>query len=72
MSVTRALEEVRRKILASSAKSGRPVSAGPVRLVCVTKGISQDYIKRALAAGISDIGESRVQETSVKRGHLGA
>jgi len=42
------------------------VSAGQVKLVAVSKGRSVDEIAEALRAGVTDIGENRVQEAVLK------
>ncbi len=38
-----------------------------VRLVAITKGVDPAHIEEALAAGISDVGENRVQEAARKQ-----
>jgi pyridoxal phosphate enzyme (YggS family) len=43
-----------------------------VTIVAVTKGFGTDAIRAALAAGIADIGENRVQEAVQKQLELGA
>jgi PLP dependent protein len=43
-----------------------------VTVVAVTKGFGTDAIQAALAAGIADIGENRVQEALKKQQELGA
>jgi len=43
----------------------------PVTIVAVTKGFGSDAIRAALAAGLSDIGENRVQEAVQKQDTLG-
>ena len=61
MDVTAALAEVRRRI------------GGDVRVVAVTKGHGVDAVHAALAAGLTDIGESYAQELRDKaRGVEGA
>ncbi|HKC38380.1 MAG TPA: YggS family pyridoxal phosphate-dependent enzyme [Gemmatimonadales bacterium] len=47
-------------------------AAQPVTIVAVTKGFGTDAIRAALAAGIADIGENRVQEAVQKQEELGA
>lgn len=44
----------------------------PVTIVAVTKGFGTDAIRAALAAGIADIGENRVQEALHKQEELGS
>ena len=48
------------------------VAAQPVAIVAVTKGFDTAAIRAALAAGIADIGENRVQEAVQKQEKLGA
>jgi pyridoxal phosphate enzyme (YggS family) len=48
------------------------LAAAPVTIVAVTKGFGVDAIRAALAAGIADIGENRVQEAVAKQEELGA
>ena len=51
------------------------IAEHPVTIVAVTKGFGTDAIQAALAAGLADIGENRVQEAMQKqdalRGHPG-
>ena len=51
------------------------IAEHPVTIVAVTKGFGTDAIHAALAAGLADIGENRVQEAMQKqdalRGHPG-
>lgn len=47
-------------------------AAQPVTIVAVTKGFGADAIRAALAAGLTDIGENRVQEAVQKQDELGA
>jgi PLP dependent protein len=49
----------------AAAKSGRGPSA--VRLIAVTKKVPVERIREAIAAGISNIGENRLQEALPKR-----
>ncbi|HXM38111.1 MAG TPA: YggS family pyridoxal phosphate-dependent enzyme [Gemmatimonadales bacterium] len=46
------------------------LAAQPVTIVAVTKGFGTDAIQAALAAGIADIGENRVQEAVQKQDAL--
>jgi len=46
-------------------------AAQPVTIVAVTKGFGTDAVRAALAAGIADIGENRVQEAVQKQDELG-
>ncbi|HSJ05674.1 MAG TPA: YggS family pyridoxal phosphate-dependent enzyme [Longimicrobiales bacterium] len=58
------LPRVRERIAAALERSGR---AGEVRLVAVTKGHPVDAARAAWRAGITDLGENRVQELAEKR-----
>ena len=49
----------------AAAKSGRDPS--PIQLIAVTKKVSVEKIREAVAAGISHIGENRLQEALPKR-----
>ncbi len=60
-----ALQSVRQRIQQACARSGRDPSA--VTLVAVTKGIAPDVIQQAIALGVRDVGENRIQEARSKR-----
>lgn len=60
----RILERIRN----TAARCGRDPSS--VRLIAVTKTVSADHIREAIAAGVSDIGENRLQEALPKRQDL--
>lgn len=62
------VERVRLLIEAACQRSGR--SPGRVTLVAVTKGVSAEAIREAVVAGISHLGENRVQEAEEKRSAL--
>ena len=47
-------------------------AAHPVTIVAVTKGFGTEAVRAALAAGIADIGENRVQEAVQKQDEMGA
>ncbi|MFN2572618.1 MAG: YggS family pyridoxal phosphate-dependent enzyme [Gemmatimonadales bacterium] len=47
-------------------------AAEPVTIVAVTKGFGVDAVRAAIAAGVSDVGENRVQEALQKQDALGA
>ncbi len=55
---------VRARIAAAAARSGRRPEE--ITLVAVTKGVDLARIRAAVAAGITDVGESRVQEAAPK------
>lgn len=46
-------------------------AAQPVTIVAVTKGFGVEAVRAALSAGLSDIGENRVQEAIGKQDELG-
>jgi hypothetical protein len=54
------LREVRDRIGAAAARSGR--AAGAVRLVAVTKTVSEEVIRLLVQAGQRDLGENRAQQ----------
>jgi PLP dependent protein len=58
------LDEVRGRISAAAARSGRP--AERVTLVGVTKTVGAEAVQAAVSAGLADLGESRVQEAQAK------
>jgi pyridoxal phosphate enzyme (YggS family) len=64
-----ALPEVRTRIADARQRGGTTTS--PVRIVAVTKAHSADAVRAALAAGLHDCGENRVQELEVKVAELG-
>ena len=51
-------------IARAAERAGRP--ADDVRLVAVSKTISADVVRQALLAGVTDLGENRVQEAQEK------
>lgn len=63
------LLEVRRRIERSALKSNR--EPGQVRLIAVTKTHSAQILRRAINAGVADLGENRVQEADAKIAELG-
>ena len=58
------LPRVGERIAAAAARSGRGESA--VRIVAVTKGHPPGVVEAALAAGLIDLGENRVEELAGK------
>ena len=64
------LASVRRRIQQACLRSGRDPAS--VTLVAVTKGVSGDVIQQALALGMTDLGENRVQEARAKQLALGS
>jgi pyridoxal phosphate enzyme (YggS family) len=65
-----ALEHVRARIATAAQRSGRDPAS--VRLVAVTKGVEPARINAAAVAGVSDIGENRVQEAGGKQDQVAA
>lgn len=63
--IARNWEEVRRRVAEAAERSGR----GPdeVQVVVVTKGRRAGEVAAALEAGVTDIGENRVQEAGPKK-----
>ena len=64
-----ALPALRERVERAAALSGR--SAADVRLVAVTKAHPLDAVEAALAAGLADLGENRIEELEDKVGELG-
>lgn len=62
---------IRERIKKASARVSLPES-GQISLVAVSKGRTMGQIQEALAAGVSDIGENRVQEAKLKFEQLSA
>lgn len=64
MDVARNIQEVRERIARAAAKAGR--SPDDITIVAVTKTVAEQAVREAVAAGISNLGESRVQEAQRK------
>jgi hypothetical protein len=62
------LAAVRQRIAAAAARSGRPAAA--VTLVAVSKTMSAATVREAVEAGVTILGENRVQETADKIGQV--
>ncbi len=62
------VEGVRERIEAARVRAGR---SDPVTLVAVTKTHPAEVIRAAIAAGIADVGENRVQEMDEKVAEVG-
>lgn len=58
------LEEVRERIALSARRSGR--NADEITLIAVSKTHAAEVIRRAIEAGVTDLGENRVQEAEAK------
>src|SRR5947208_9005163 len=65
MSIADNVVEVHRRIADACARAGRTPSE--ITLVAVTKVFPADYVEQAIAAGVADIGENRVQEARDKK-----
>lgn len=65
MTIADGVAHVRERIAAACARAGR--SASSVTLVAVTKTFPASYVEEAFAAGITDVGENRVQEARDKK-----
>ncbi|MBI4541627.1 MAG: YggS family pyridoxal phosphate-dependent enzyme [Gemmatimonadetes bacterium] len=59
------VQAVRARIAEAAARGGR--SAATVTIVAVTKGWPVERVREAAAAGLAEIGESRVQEALAKQ-----
>jgi pyridoxal phosphate enzyme (YggS family) len=66
--IAQRIDEARDRIAAASARASR--SPDDVTLIAVAKGFGPDAVLAAIAAGIRDIGENRVQEAQAKRNAL--
>jgi len=64
-SIAGRLRAVQDRIRAAEARARRP--AGSVRLCAVTKTFPAAAVAEAVAAGVTDIGENRVQEADAKQ-----
>lgn len=62
--IARQIAAVRARIAAAADRAGRDPAA--VRLVGVTKTHPPELVREALAAGLADVGENRVQEAEAK------
>lgn len=69
MTVADNVARVRERMAAACARAGRPAEAA--RLMAVTKTVPAARIREAIAAGITLLGENRVQEMELKRRELG-
>ncbi|HEY1404873.1 MAG TPA: YggS family pyridoxal phosphate-dependent enzyme [Pyrinomonadaceae bacterium] len=58
------LDQIRGRITACAGRAGR--TPGDVTLIAVSKTHAAEAVRRALAAGVADFGENRVQEAEEK------
>ncbi|GAC1344479.1 MAG: YggS family pyridoxal phosphate-dependent enzyme [Candidatus Dormibacteria bacterium] len=63
-----AIGATRRRITAAAERVGRDPAA--ITLVAVTKTVAAERVREALSAGITDVGENRVQEAAAKRAEV--
>ncbi|HET6466053.1 MAG TPA: YggS family pyridoxal phosphate-dependent enzyme [Nitrospiria bacterium] len=63
-SIVENLRRVRERIVAAAERSGRDPSR--ITLVVVTKGVTTDRLRKAVAAGATVLGENRIQEALPK------
>lgn len=68
MSVAENLAVIHREISRSALKAGR--DPGMIKIIAVTKNVSAEKAREAVAAGILDLGENRVQELQNKFAHV--
>jgi PLP dependent protein len=64
------IEAVRERVHAAAERSGRV--PGAVTIIAVTKTFPASMVQRIMAAGITDIGENRVQEMLAKSAEVDA
>ena len=64
MNIVGNLASVRQRIDVACRRAGRPIE--DVTLVGVSKGVSARSVAEACAAGLTDLGENRVQEAAAK------
>jgi pyridoxal phosphate enzyme (YggS family) len=63
-SLSERVQEVSRRIASAEERSGR--APGSVRLIAVSKGFPASAVEAAMAAGLAEFGENRVQEAESK------
>src|SRR5713226_6696819 len=68
MQLAENIAQVRERIAAACRRSGRRPEE--VRLVAVSKTVSDERVRQACEAGLHDLGENRVQEAESKRAAL--
>jgi pyridoxal phosphate enzyme (YggS family) len=68
LDVAGAVAAARARIAVAAERAGRDPAA--VRLVAVSKTVAPERVAEALAAGVTDLGENRVQEAVAKRPQL--
>lgn len=68
--LTERLDQIRGRLARAAERAGRPPES--VRLLAVTKGFPAAVVREALALGLREFGENRVQEADAKISELGA
>jgi pyridoxal phosphate enzyme (YggS family) len=68
LAVAGAVAAARRRIAAAAERAGRDPAS--VRLVAVSKTVAAERVAEAVAAGVTDLGENRVQDAAAKRPQL--
>jgi pyridoxal phosphate enzyme (YggS family) len=68
LDVAGAIAAARARIAAAAERAGRDPAA--VRLVAVSKTVAPERVAEAVAVGVTDLGENRVQEAVAKRPQL--
>jgi pyridoxal phosphate enzyme (YggS family) len=68
MDIAQNLQVIEQRIALAAHRAGR--SPDEITLIAVTKGLTTQVVEDAVKAGISHIGENRVQEAMEKIGHL--
>jgi len=63
------LAQVRSRIASAAKRAGR--AAKDVQLIAVSKTHPPEVLRKAIAAGVTDLGENRVQEADEKIGEVG-
>lgn len=63
------LAAVQARIAAAAARAGRDPSS--IRLLPISKTVPAERLREAIAGGVTDFGENRVQEAAAKAGLLG-
>ena len=63
------LMRVRSRIASAAQRSGR--TSDDVQLIAVSKTHPPEFVSEAIAAGVTDLGENRVQEADEKIGEVG-
>lgn len=67
--ISERLEKVRGRIKSAAERVGR--SASDVKLIAISKTHSAPVVREALAVGVVDLGENRVQEADIKINEIG-